>query len=279
MGGVWLPRVSDARQQGGSRMTEPVIPIPQSCLHTPILWRAKFPTNIQSELVTHSNPGGTLTNSDLELAGTIAHADILSHTIDTRESTIHILSDNTPAVAWQTKGSTTTTKAPAYLLRLQALHQRHYRYCPTYSHIPGPANAMADDCSRLWYLDDSALLTHFNSTYPQATSWTLCHLRPEMHSALISSCFGHRNTPALYLVEPVLPTSTGIGGLPSAKIWPKTNISTIVQTQSPYSKSSATDTAPGPWPPAVNRWELERWKTSSVRWARRSPDWGPLTHA
>ena len=105
--------------------------------------------------------------SDSELAGTIVQHDVIAQPVDVRERTIYTLTDNTPALAWQGKGNSTTTKAPAYLLRLKALHQRHHRYHPRLSHIAGPANVMADDCSRLWQLSDHKLLTHFNAVYPQ----------------------------------------------------------------------------------------------------------------
>ena len=95
----------------------------EDATHAPIVWRAPFPPQLQAALVTWENPKGTITNSDLELAATIAHQDVLVHTFDLRERTIHTGSDNTPAVYWQRKGSTTTTKPPAGLLRLQALHQ------------------------------------------------------------------------------------------------------------------------------------------------------------
>ena len=119
--------------------------------------------------MSFSNPDGDIINSELELCGSIAMNDVASQTFDTREQTLHTLCDNTPAVAWQQKGSTSTTKAASYLLRVQAFHQRVYSYCPRISHIPGDQNSMADDCSRLWHLSDTALLAHFDSTYPQKT--------------------------------------------------------------------------------------------------------------
>ena len=38
----------------------------------PCLWRAPFPSAIQTALISWTNPNGTITNLDLELAGTIA---------------------------------------------------------------------------------------------------------------------------------------------------------------------------------------------------------------
>ena len=39
----------------------------------PIVWRHRFPLDITADLVSDSNPRGTITNSDLEPAGTVAH--------------------------------------------------------------------------------------------------------------------------------------------------------------------------------------------------------------
>ena len=91
-----------------------------------LLWRGRFAQATSEALVSYSNPKGTINNSELELAGTIAHHDVLAHAVDIRECTIHNSHDNTAAVYWQRKGSTTTTGPTAYLLRLQALHERCY---------------------------------------------------------------------------------------------------------------------------------------------------------
>jgi hypothetical protein len=58
MGGVWIPAITNSNL-------------------SPILWQDKFPETITKKLVSFDNPQGTITNSDLELAGGIAHADIL----------------------------------------------------------------------------------------------------------------------------------------------------------------------------------------------------------
>jgi hypothetical protein len=79
-------------------------------------------------------------------------------------------------VFWQRKGAVSNSGPTARLLRLQALHQRQYRYVPTYDYLPGPVNIMSDDCSRSWDLLDSQLLHHFNSSFPQTRPWRLCPL-------------------------------------------------------------------------------------------------------
>jgi hypothetical protein len=165
----------------------------------PVLWRAPFPADIRAKVVATDSPTGLITNSDLELAGTVAQHNVTAQLGDVRHRTVGTLTDNTPALAWQRKGSTTTTGPAAYLLHWQALHQCHHCYQKVLEHIPGTDNTMVDDCSRLWGLDDQALLTHFNSKYPQETPWRMHPLRPAMLSALTSALRKQRPTPASFL--------------------------------------------------------------------------------
>ena len=148
MGGVWLPQ-------------------PHS-LEPPLVWRHPFPEHIQSALVSFDNPAGTITNSDLELAGTVAQAAVLAANKDLRETTLAICTDNTPALAWQGRGAKTTTGPASYLLRLAALQQRQFRYVVQHSYIPGPANHLANIASPRFDLSDTALLSHLNSVAPHS---------------------------------------------------------------------------------------------------------------
>jgi hypothetical protein len=247
--------------------------------HAPVLWRQPFPLSIQQNLVSFTNPTGTVTNSDLELAGVIAHQDVVAQQFDIRESTTATLCDNTPAVFWSRKGSTTTLKAPAYLLRLASLHQRFHRYCPEYSHIPGVANKMADDCSRLWHLSDSQLLAHFNVHYPQPLSWRMCHLSVKMNSALTLALSAQPSKPESFLVAPPPHARRGVSGSVSAVPSAQTNSSVAVPNRSLSSCSLPNATETDVLPPAKDKSDLEPWRTPSVRWARASPDWGPKTLA
>lgn len=124
------------------------------------LWCSPFPHTLTSKLVSFTDPSGTVTNSDLELAATLVQHEGCVHTSNVRKCTTHTASDNTPAVAWQHKGS-------AHLLWLQALHKQFHRHHLTFDCLPETLNRMADDASHLWHLSDSELLTHFNSAYPQ----------------------------------------------------------------------------------------------------------------
>ena len=133
----------------------------------PILWRNQIPKSVQSKLVSSTNRTGTINNSDLELYGNIAHHDVVAQCADISEQTIGTLWDNIANSYWLRKGSTTATGPTAYLLRLQAHHQRFQRYLSLHNYIPGPANDMADICSCVWHLTNSQLLSYFGLHFPQ----------------------------------------------------------------------------------------------------------------
>jgi hypothetical protein len=64
-----------------------------------------------------------VTNSEFELAASVAQLNVLAQYVEIHEHTVHNLSDNSATVAWQRKGASSTVGTVAYLLLLQALHQ------------------------------------------------------------------------------------------------------------------------------------------------------------
>eukprot|EP00536_Pseudo-nitzschia_multiseries_P009589 jgi/Psemu1/23634/gm1.23634_g len=156
----------------------------ESLVQEPLMWRSPFPWWVPSQLVSFDNPNGTITNSDLELDGYIAHNDVLAHAACVDAGITHNCYNNTAAVYWQRKGATTTTEPVAYLLRIQYLHQWLNKYAPLGDYIPGPVNHLADLLLHSSMTTDTALLHHFSTLYPQDLPWILCSLRPPMLSAL-----------------------------------------------------------------------------------------------
>ena len=258
MGGVWLPATTQSH-------------IP------PTLWRAQFPPHIQSRLVSHDNPQGDITNSDLELAGLLAQQDIIAQLVNCRGRTIAPLGDNIPSVVWHHKHSATTTGPAAYLLRLNSIHQRHFRYVSKASYIPGPANAMADDCSRLWHLTDSQLLAYFDRVYPQPQPWQLAQLRPEMLSSLISALQKERPDLESLLNKPPTKTPIGSNGKPllprSTALTPTSTASSHTSTYL-FSKFLPIDSVMATSPPAVDLSSLDVFRPTYGPSPRRSV-WGP----
>jgi hypothetical protein len=246
----------------------------------PFLWRAPFPEQLGARLASQANPSGDVCMADFELAATVMQQEAYVQLADVRERTTHTCSDNTPAIAWQQHGSVSTNSAPAYLLRIQALHQRHYRYHPAWSHIPGLSNVMSDDCSRLWRLTNAELLAYFNSTYPQKLPWRMWTPSPNMLSAVISALQRKRSTPESFLTVSLPKVDTGSCGPPSASNMASTlhyKQLLKVSMRSRSYKSSPIATAMAPSLPVVNPLGLAQLKMPSVLLRKRWPQWGPRT--
>jgi hypothetical protein len=79
-GGVWFPTSTiDSRINESSPL---------------ILWRFEWPQEIKDQLVTEDNPTGTISNSDLELAGGLLHLEAATQCLDVRERTLLSRTDN-----------------------------------------------------------------------------------------------------------------------------------------------------------------------------------------
>ena len=77
--------------------------VPIDTKETPLLRRQRFLDWIRRDLCSFANPKGSITNSDLELAGSIANNDVLAQAVDVREKTTHNSYNNITAVFWQRK--------------------------------------------------------------------------------------------------------------------------------------------------------------------------------
>jgi hypothetical protein len=67
----------------------------------PVVWRAAFPHDIASAVVSDGNPEGRLTNSDLELVAEVMAVGIaLAITSNIKHVPLGTLCDNTPTVSW-----------------------------------------------------------------------------------------------------------------------------------------------------------------------------------
>lgn len=126
-----------------------------------------IPPEIRKQLVSFDNPKETITNSDLELAGTYLHHDTIAQNCDLLEHTLASHVYTTSTVFWQRKGAATSIPALVRLLRLQALHQRCHRYVPRHDFIADDNSKLADDPSRLSHFSDQQFLRCFNLKYPQ----------------------------------------------------------------------------------------------------------------
>jgi hypothetical protein len=119
----------------------------------PIVWRVQWPKDVTATVVSTTNPDGTLTNSDLELAGVFLHEAVLEAALGPnlmRHAQIAIGCDNSPAVAWTTRMATRSASSVSFrLLKGLAMRQRLTRSAPpAVFHVAGSANILADVASR-----------------------------------------------------------------------------------------------------------------------------------
>ena len=133
-GGVWFPSPHLAPREGASS--------------EPLVWRLQWSKYITDKTITDTKPGGTISKSDLELAGGLLHLDALVQSFDVWERTVLSKTDNLNMLFWQRAGSATTDKVPAHLLRLFGIHRRFHRYVPRHDYLAGPSNPIADALSR-----------------------------------------------------------------------------------------------------------------------------------
>jgi hypothetical protein len=237
------------------------------------LWRQPFPAAIQERLITLNNPTGTLTNSDLELAAIITGAQLAARHYGGQHPNIVIATDNTPALAWVSKGSTTSTAAPAFLLHYLAQLRRAHKFTLNPVFTSGLTNQVADCCSRLFHLSDDNFLEYMNDTFPVQPSWTLV-TPPTATTSCVNLALSKRLLP---LASPTLAEAPmkhhGTSGVPSAKTCILTPSLPNLTIPSPSSRYFPTDIAKAQWLPPGLRSVLEQWRVPFVPWGRRSPHW------
>ena len=186
----------------------------------PIVWQHEWCEEIRALF-----NNGSLTINDLELAGMVLGWLVADDTFPSLEfKHIGIFADNTSAIAWLTKGSTTTSVAAGALLRFLHLRIRERRassFIPI--HIPGLQNDMADISSRAfktgkYFKAHSNLEPYFNLHFKQSQSWNVYHHPKEWVSRVTSLLRGIQSPLGSLQRLPQKGRNTGGTGLITAKI-------------------------------------------------------------
>lgn len=268
------PRVIGATDASGARLGGVFFAEP----HRPVLWRVLLPNWVTDSLITSENPSGTISINDLEQAAAILQHDLIAQLYDVRERSIANLVDNIATASRFRKGAVTSASAGAYLCGLQAMHQRHHRYYSESSYIPGEANVMADDASRL-PLSDTDLLSHFNTTYPQSRTWRLCHPRCAMLTSVMQALQCKRSSKASWAQRNVSETATGVNGWSSAvpRISPRPSKALMSPTFLSSSSQCGGEAAKSPTATSPEGLHLYRQPWQPLE--RRSNGWLTKTHA
>ena len=108
------------------------------------------------------NPNGTITYSDLELAGDLLHLKALTQAFGITDCTVLSKGDNLSTTFWKRKVSTSSDKPPAYLLQLFGIHQCIHCYIPWFDYILRASNHIADALSCNFHLTWHQLIDLFS---------------------------------------------------------------------------------------------------------------------
>lgn len=171
-GGIWL---------SGSRTLRPIV------------WRIQWPPNIVQRFAD-----GHLTINDLEMAGLLLQYLLLEQLVDMEDLHTAAWCDNTSAVSWTAKMSSSSSTIGQQLTRALAL-----RMCANRSShlaplsIAGADNDLADLASRSfkhtgvhgnYNLSDPDFLTKFNADFPlqQDASWLMLRLHNKVSSLVFT---------------------------------------------------------------------------------------------
>ncbi len=116
----------------------------------PPVFRLQWPPDITTSVITKSNPTGTLTNSDLELAGLVLLWIMMEHVCtDLIEKRVTLFSNNSPSVGWVQCMVMRSSLVAEQLIWVLALRFNLQPMCPiTTLHICGDQNSMTNIPSR-----------------------------------------------------------------------------------------------------------------------------------
>ena len=172
----------------------------------PVVWRLAFPLDIAKDVVSLSNPNGSITNSDLELAAEVLAVGVLmAKALIIKHQPIGTLCDNSPTVSWIEKfASKSRSPTAGRLLRgLAFMLYCHHAGRLTTVHVPGKDNTMADIASRpskahaLFKSEQPVLADHefvsaFDTTFPlpQQQAWQLAMVPLKLKSNVFETLRG-----------------------------------------------------------------------------------------
>ena len=191
----------------------------------PLVWRVAFPKDIMDNVISDSNPSGSITNSDLELAAEVlAVAVMLAEAPSIKHITLGSLCDNSPTVGWiERMASRSIFPTAGRLLRGLAylLYTGHTGGIVTV-HVPGPENIMADIASRpakalslfaptQSFLSDEQFCSSFDTAFPLPNNqvWKLATVPEWLRSNVFETLRGKRLDLQLWAG----PSGHGIGKL------------------------------------------------------------------
>jgi hypothetical protein len=166
----YITRVKDASSHGVGGI---IVGERSKC--TPTVFRFTWPDDVTRAIVSQSNPEGTITNSDLEMAGLLMLFVIMEHVCGPLvEKRVALFSNNSPTIGWVERLASRTSIITAHLIRALALQLVANKCCPLMpQYISGSKNAMTDiplhsfgSLPRWHFKTEHQLLTFLNDNFP-----------------------------------------------------------------------------------------------------------------
>ena len=181
-------------------------------------------------MLTDDNPDGSITNSDLEMAGLLLCWLVLEYVApDLHHKHAALFCDNSPTVAWVRRMAAKGSRVAGLLLMALALRMKVRATSPlTTLHIAGEQNSIADIPSRSfggtpqWHCKtDEEFLKLFNSNFPLPNqhSWTLFQIPSALTTRVISILLMKGSGMEEWRRLPTPKPSTGASGKSIANLW------------------------------------------------------------
>ncbi len=196
----------------------------------PTVFRLEWPQSIRDNLVTEENPNGSITNSDLEMAGLLLLWFVMEEVCPALAlKHLALFSDNQPTVCWVARLASKNSTLAMYMLQILAYRLKLSETSPLIpQHIKGDHNAITDIPSRSfgsepkWHCKtDDELLTLFNSRFPlpSQNSWRVFRLSNEISTKVISLLLTKRFDLDEWKRLPKLGKHIGNTGYATANLW------------------------------------------------------------
>ena len=217
--------IMDAAKEGTGGV---IIGETEGCV--PTVFRFEWPREVQDAMLTDDNPDGSITNSDLEMAGLLLCWLVLEYVApDLHHKHAALFCDNSPTVAWVRRMAAKGSRVAGLLLMALALRMKVRATSPlTTLHIAGEQNSIADIPSRSfggtpqWHCKtDEEFLKLFNSNFPLPNqhSWTLFQIPSALTTRVISILLMKGSGMEEWRRLPTPKPSTGASGKSIANLW------------------------------------------------------------
>ena len=240
-----------------------------------IFWRTNFTVDITAQLVSWGNLEVQVTNSDLELAGSVIHYKCMVSFFDICEQNTLYRMDNVVGLWRQRKGPATSTSSQYHLLRLQYIHQRFHCYVPHHGFMRRVDNGISKRLDHSRYLTYASLLAHMENWHPQKLPWILWIPSRGIFSVIASALQQTTSPRESLIVDPPLTMGTVRSGPSSTKTCPSTPYLYRTGIRCLSSTPLQGNTGQEPFPSADVKYDPTQLRTPYGRLDRRLPLCGP----